>query len=696
MKESITELQSTLKQKQQILDHAKQTLKSEFAGIDSVIDKIFEWMGPWYLFPNMQETPLVINLWGMTGVGKSSLVNRLAELLEFGNRHYRFDMGEISKDSNLNVNNQLRDLSLKKEPKPFISSFDKFQHARTIHEEGREMDKTDSRIIWKILDNGKFDADLTDFIRLRNLSKLIEKIDYSVNMGVKAKNGRVTEKKATHYRNYHFVNIMVENDNRMEAINNNPSNEEVLLIEKDDYATIYSAAPELFQNRYSVETKLKSMDEKETLAFLYKVMEVSMRPTTIDCSLSLVFVIGNLDEAYKMNSEFSPELSADEFHKLSRKINITTVKKALQMRFRSEQIARLGNNHIIYPALNCDSYRRIIQMELNRISSNVQNDHGIVLSFDDSVIDLIYNEGVYPTQGTRPVFSTVHQVISTKLSVIFSEMILRGLEPDKLNFKYKEEIIIITCLKDGKELDHIELPQRLELGKLQKNRKDDLQAITAVHESGHAVMSTILLNSLPKVIYSILAESDKHGLTYTSYRWNYISKKEILPRVAVMLGGYAAEIVIYGEENLTAGANTDIEYATEFLSEMLKRNGMGSLPIQYAISEMQENAFHKVLDIEDTIYSTIEQGLELAKNTLEEEKAFLVALSDYLSDNRMIKKEKIRELYQRTTSQQVELIEKGDHLFYRECLKKQVYDSKEKMQNTETFGEVSLNKNRKY
>lgn len=200
MKESITELQSTLKQKQQILDHAKQTLKSEFAGIDSVIDKIFEWMGPWYLFPNMQETPLVINLWGMTGVGKSSLVNRLAELLEFGNRHYRFDMGEISKDSNLNVNNQLRDLSLKKEPEPFIISFDEFQHARTINEEGREIDKTDSRIIWKILDNGKFDADLTDFIRLRNLSKLIEKIDYSVNMGVKAKNGRVTEKKATHYR----------------------------------------------------------------------------------------------------------------------------------------------------------------------------------------------------------------------------------------------------------------------------------------------------------------------------------------------------------------------------------------------------------------------------------------------------------------------------------------------------------------
>src|SRR6056297_3773786 len=114
MKKSITELQTTLKQKQEVLEKAEKTLKTEFVGINHVIDKIFEWIGPWYLFPNIQETPLVINLWGMTGVGKSSLVNRLVELLDFSNSRYRFDMGEISKDSNLNVKNQLKDLSLKK------------------------------------------------------------------------------------------------------------------------------------------------------------------------------------------------------------------------------------------------------------------------------------------------------------------------------------------------------------------------------------------------------------------------------------------------------------------------------------------------------------------------------------------------------------------------------------------------------
>ena len=693
MKESIAELQSTLKQKQQVLDHAKQTLKSEFVGIDTVIDKIFEWIGPWFLFPNMQEKPLVINLWGMTGVGKSSLVSRLVELLGFSNRYYRYDMGEISQDSNMNVKDQLKDLTAKKEPEPFIISFDEFQHARTIDEDNKEIQKPDSRIVWKILDNGQFDIDLAHFMDIRKLTRLISKIEYSVNIGVKAENGRVTEKKKLHYRNYHFLELMNADKEEEEELEEKFYNQEVLLIEKYEYSTIYTCAPELFQERLSVEKKFKSMNEKETLTFLKKCLEVTMQPTTIDCSLSLIFVIGNLDEAYKMSSEFSPELSADEFHRISKEININTIKNALKSRFRSEQIARLGNNHIIYPALSSDSYRRIIQLELNRISSKVENEQGIKLSFEKSVINLIYNEGVYPTQGTRPVFSTIHQIINTKLSTIFSSVFLHGLEPDELKLQYKDKIMIISCLKEGNILDQFELPQHLELGELQKERKDDLQAITAVHESGHAVLSTVLMKSVPKVIYSILSDSDKHGFTYSSYKWNYISKKEILPRVAVMLGGYAAEIAIFGEEYLTAGANTDINAATEFLSVMIKRNGMGSLPIQYAISNMEENAYHHADEIEEMIRSMIEKGLELATKTLKKEKAFLLALADYLSDNRMIKQEEIKAIYQKTASQQIELIEKGDHLFYRDRLKEQIYDSKNETQNTETFEEVSLNKN---
>jgi hypothetical protein len=631
----------------------------------------------------------------MTGVGKSSLVNRLVELLDFNNRHYRFDMGEISKNSNLNVKNQFKDLSLKKKPEPFIISFDEFQHARTIDEEKRELEKTDSRIIWKVLDSGKFDMDLADFFDLNRLTDLITRLEYSIKKGVKVVNGKVVENANLHYNNYHYFDNIKERKNRTLKGKDNEKNqpEEVLFVEEDYYSIIYDSVPELFEDHQSVEKKLKSMNENETLDFIKYCLEKTMQPTTIDCSLSLIFVIGNLDEAYKMSKEFTPEISADEFYRLSRKINITTIKKALQMRFRSEQIARLGNNHIIYPAFSSKAYRQIIQAELKRISKKVVNEHGITLSFEESVIKLIYNEGVYPTQGTRPVFSTIHQIINTKLSEIFTEIILHELNPDELNFEYNDGIMIVHCLKEGEVLDDFEIPQHLELGQLQKNRKDDQQAITAVHESGHAVLATVLMKSLPKVIYSVLSDAEQQGFMYSSYPWNYIARKEILPRVAVMLGGYAAEIVIFGDENLTAGASTDIELATEFLSDMFKKNGMGKeTPVHYSISQLQDKAYHEINEVEEAIHSTIEKALNLALETLRQEKSFLLALSNYLADNRMIKKPGIKRIYQETGSKQIDLIEQGDSLFYRRHLKEQVEKNREESINQPKTQDISMNK----
>ena len=77
-----------------VLNKAKLTLKNEFAGIDDVIDEVIHLIEPWFLFPESQFKPNIINLWGMTGVGKTALVTRLVELLDFQNSFVRFDIGE--------------------------------------------------------------------------------------------------------------------------------------------------------------------------------------------------------------------------------------------------------------------------------------------------------------------------------------------------------------------------------------------------------------------------------------------------------------------------------------------------------------------------------------------------------------------------------------------------------------------------
>ena len=61
-------------EKRERLEKVRIALKKDFIGLDSVIDEMVDLIEPWYLFPELQFRPLVINLWGMTGVGKTDLV----------------------------------------------------------------------------------------------------------------------------------------------------------------------------------------------------------------------------------------------------------------------------------------------------------------------------------------------------------------------------------------------------------------------------------------------------------------------------------------------------------------------------------------------------------------------------------------------------------------------------------------------
>ena len=66
----------------------KSSLKSNLFGLDSVIDQVVDSMTSWYFYPEYQSRPLILNLWGMTGVGKSDLVRQLVEALDMQNNFF--------------------------------------------------------------------------------------------------------------------------------------------------------------------------------------------------------------------------------------------------------------------------------------------------------------------------------------------------------------------------------------------------------------------------------------------------------------------------------------------------------------------------------------------------------------------------------------------------------------------------------
>jgi len=680
MNTKLSEIRSEFLKKQQILEAAKQSLKKEFMGLDDIIDRIIINLSSWYNLSEIQEKPLIINLWGLTGVGKTSLVVRLAELIGFEDKFYKFDLGE--KEGKFSFRDSLEDLCDNSDSSPIIIALDEFQHSRTI-EAGpyrKEIDQDQNRMIWELIDSGK-----VQYIDWKGglwwFEDLIHQLKHLIQAGLIVKNGIVLSKKEL------YISEM-NDDTDLE------SHEKILFFPEDKYDRILDFAGErmgLYLQK-DVKNALLQLNGEETIDFLWKVLKIAKRPTVKNFTKSLIFILGNIDEAYSMSGNQSADMDADEFHKQSLKITVPDIKRALQTRFRYEQIARLGNIHIIYPALSNQTYHDIIQMELNKYSKSLLQLTGLKIEFDKTIENIIFREGVYPAQGVRPIFTSIHYLLKSKMSLFISEILQMDLNASRLYFYQKDKTIACKYYSQTSIVHCKKIKIDTPLEDLRTCQKDDNQAITSVHESGHAIISAILLHVLPEIVHSVTTDSENKGFIITKFPWDYISRKEILPRAALFLGGYVAEEIVFGKENLTAGASSDIEKAMAFLSEMYKNSGMGSsYPISYAIPVDKESTdYHQYFEIENEMKQTMEAAYLLARNTLESESVLLLKMSDYLSNNRMMKKFEIKSMIEKYADKKPEFIEDGNLMFYRNRLKTKVQEESQQA-TVNHFSSISLN-----
>jgi cell division protease FtsH len=358
--------------------------------------------------------------------------------------------------------------------------------------------------------------------------------------------------------------------------------------------------------------------------------------------------MGNLDEAYQMSSNYNPDMSADEFHRQSLQINITHIKKVLRKRFRNEQIARLGNIHIIYPALNEASFRKIIQMELNKIRNNYVKKLELNFIFDESIEEILYREGVYPSQGTRPLFSTIYQVINAHISRIELFRQEHCPESKTVHVKYNESGLQFLFHKRKNIVHTLTIQPTLNLEGLRKEKKDDMQALVAVHESGHAALMMLLFHKLPDNVFSNSLDGEMEGFVINKQDETTIySRMWLKKQVAIFLGGLCAERIVFGESGLTLGSENDIKQATSLVLHALKSAGFSDVPVRFGVESVQHNytITSSTLEIEKQAQIIIQESEQLAIEYLTRNKQFLMQLSLHLSESRNITQEIMRELF---------------------------------------------------
>ncbi|XP_046682921.1 ATP-dependent zinc metalloprotease YME1L-like isoform X3 [Homalodisca vitripennis] len=105
---------------------------------------------------------------------------------------------------------------------------------------------------------------------------------------------------------------------------------------------------------------------------------------------------------------------------------------------------------------------------------------------------------------------------------------------------------------------------------------DETNEITAYHEGGHAVVAYYTKDSHPLHKVTIIPRGPSLGHTaYIPEKERYhVTKSQLLAMMDTMMGGRAAEEIIFGPEKITSGASSDLKQATAIATHMVKDWGM--------------------------------------------------------------------------------------------------------------------------
>lgn len=143
------------------------------------------------------------------------------------------------------------------------------------------------------------------------------------------------------------------------------------------------------------------------------------------------------------------------------------------------------------------------------------------------------------------------------------------------------EAAILAARDTRKEINNIDLEEAATKTKLGPQRKrmqsEEERKMTAYHEGGHAVVAHFLKNVDPVHRISIVARANTGGHTevHPQFDRNLETKTRLLDRIAMALGGRAAEELVFHE--LTSGASSDLQVATNIARAMVEELGMSDL-----------------------------------------------------------------------------------------------------------------------
>jgi cell division protease FtsH len=188
------------------------------------------------------------------------------------------------------------------------------------------------------------------------------------------------------------------------------------------------------------------------------------------------------------------------------------------------------------------------------------------------------------------------------------------------------------------------------------------KTLVAYHEAGHALVGALMPDYDPVQKISIIPRGRAGGLTWFTpsedrMESGLYSRSYLQNQMAVALGGRIAEEIIFGEEEVTTGASSDLQQVARVARQMVMRYGMSEKLGPVALGRQQGNMFlgrdiaserdfseetAGVIDAE--VSELVDEAYRRAKDVLIGNKLVLDKLAMMLVDKETVDSEELQDL----------------------------------------------------
>ncbi|KAG6753711.1 hypothetical protein POTOM_041708 [Populus tomentosa] len=173
---------------------------------------------------------------------------------------------------------------------------------------------------------------------------------------------------------------------------------------------------------------------------------------------------------------------------------------------------------------------------------------------------------------------------------------------------------------------------------------EESKKLTAYHESGHAIVAFNTEGAHPIHKATIMPRGSALGMVtqLPSSDETSVSKKQLLARLDVCMGGRVAEELVFGQDYITTGASSDLHTATELAQYMVSNCGMSEAIGPVHIKERPSSEMQSRVDAE--VVKLLREAYDRVKALLKKHEKALHALAHALLEYETLSAEEIKRI----------------------------------------------------